>query len=50
MGRYGEWAAVRALRPTQFPDIVFGQLHLQVEARHWREGDEQDPLEVPPGQ
>jgi outer membrane protein TolC len=35
-----EWGVARALQPTRFPDALFGQLHLQVEARHWRYGDE----------
>jgi outer membrane protein TolC len=37
-----EWAATRATMPTLFPDALFGQLHLQVEARRWRSGDEND--------
>jgi hypothetical protein len=37
-----EWAAARALQPSQFPDVLFGQLHLQVEARRWRDGDDKD--------
>ncbi len=37
-----EWAAARALQPSQFPDVVFGQLHLQVEARQWQDGDDKD--------
>jgi outer membrane protein TolC len=40
-----EWAVARTLQPTQFPDTLFGQLHLQVEARRWRYGDE---TEEPP--
>lgn len=35
-----EWAVARALQPAQFPDVLFGQLHLQVEAHRWRFGDE----------
>jgi len=35
-----EWAVTRALRPTVFPNVLFGQLHLQVEARRWRDGDD----------
>jgi outer membrane protein TolC len=37
-----EWAAARALQPSQFPNVLFGQLHLQVEARRWRDGDVKD--------
>lgn len=37
---FAEWAVARALRPGQFPDLLFGQLHLQVEARRWRDGEE----------
>jgi outer membrane protein TolC len=40
-----EWAVARTLQPTKFPDTLFGQLHLQVEARQWRYGDEN---EAPP--
>ncbi len=36
------WGVARALRPSQFPDVLFGQLHLQVEARSWRDGDDKD--------
>jgi outer membrane protein TolC len=35
---FAEWAVTRALRPGQFPDVLFGQLHLQVDARESREG------------
>ena len=37
---FAEWAVARALRPGQFPDLLFGQLHLQIEAGHWRDGSE----------
>jgi outer membrane protein TolC len=37
---FAEWAVARALLPGQFPDLLFAQLHLQVEARHWRSGDD----------
>lgn len=37
-----EWAVARAMMPKLFPDALFGQLHLQVEARRWRNGDEND--------
>jgi outer membrane protein TolC len=37
-----EWAVAKVLHPTLFPDVLFGQLHLQVEARRWRDGDEND--------
>ncbi len=36
------WGVARALQPSQFPDVLFGQLHLQVEARRWRDGDDKD--------
>jgi hypothetical protein len=26
------------VRPVQFPDLLFGQLHIQVEAGRWRDG------------
>lgn len=47
---FAEWAVLRALRPGQFPEVLFGQLHLQVEARRWREGDERNETDVSPGQ
>jgi outer membrane protein TolC len=37
-----EWAVARALLPGQFPDLLFDQLHIQVQARRWRDGDTQD--------
>ena len=37
---FAEWAVARALRPGQFSDLLFGQLHLQAEASRWREADE----------
>ena len=37
-----QWAVARAMMPTLFPDALFGQLHLQAEARNWRDGDEKD--------
>jgi Outer membrane efflux protein len=36
------WGIARALQPSQFPDVLFEQLHLQVEARRWRDGDDKD--------
>jgi outer membrane protein TolC len=33
-----EWAVTRAMRPGQFPELLFGQLRLQVETKGWREG------------
>lgn len=46
-----EWAVARALLPEQFPDLLFDQLHLQFQARRWREGDTQgvDPSVSVPG-
>jgi outer membrane protein TolC len=35
-----EWAVARALQPERFADSLFAQLHLQVEAQRWREGDD----------
>jgi outer membrane protein TolC len=35
-----QWAVARALQPEQFADFLFAQLHLQVEAQRWREGDD----------
>jgi outer membrane protein TolC len=35
---FAEWAVARAVRPVQFPDLLFGQLHIQVEAGRWRDG------------
>lgn len=40
-----EWAVVKVLQPTRFADSLFGQLHLTVEARHWRNPNED---ELPP--
>ena len=37
---FAEWAVARALRPGQFPSLLFAQLHLQVEAQRWRDGSE----------
>lgn len=31
-----EWAVAKVLQPLQFPDSLFGQLHLEVETRHRR--------------
>ena len=42
---FAEWAVARALQPGQFADSLFAQLHLQVQAQRWREGDDKD---VPP--
>jgi outer membrane protein TolC len=36
------WGVARVLGPTRFPDTLFAQLHLQLEAKQWREGDEKD--------
>jgi len=33
------WAVTRVLRPGQFPDLLFAQLRLQVEATDWRTGN-----------
>lgn len=38
-----EWAIAKVLQPTRFADSLFGQLHLLVEAQHWRNPDEDDP-------
>jgi len=38
-----EWAVAKVLQPTRFADSLFGQLHLLVEARHWRNPDEDEP-------
>ena len=38
-----EWAVAKVLQPTRFADALFGQLHLLVEARHWRNPDEDEP-------
>ena len=38
-----EWAVAKVVQPTRFADALFGQLHLQVEARHWRNPDEAEP-------
>jgi outer membrane protein TolC len=40
-----EWTATRALQPRTFPDVLFRQLHLHVEARDPRgDDDESQPL------
>jgi outer membrane protein TolC len=46
-----EWAVARALLPEQFPDLLFDQLHLQVQAQRWRKGDkpDSDPSSSIPG-
>jgi outer membrane protein TolC len=36
---FAEWAAARVIQPAEFPNLLFEQLHLQVEAQHWRDGD-----------
>ena len=38
-----EWAVAKVLQPTRFADALFGQLHLLVEAQHWRNPDEDEP-------
>lgn len=38
-----EWGVAKVLQPTRFADSLFGQLHLLVEARHWRNPDEDEP-------
>lgn len=38
-----EWAIAKVLQPTRFADSLFGQLHLLVEAQHWRNPDEDEP-------
>ena len=40
-----EWAVAKVVQPTRFADVLFGQLHLLVEARHWRDPNEN---ELPP--
>jgi outer membrane protein TolC len=35
-----QWAVARALQPEQFSDSLFAQLHLQVDAQRWRDGDD----------
>lgn len=35
-----EWGVAKVLEPTRFADALFGQLHLVVEARQWRNPDE----------
>ncbi|MDB6107027.1 MAG: TolC family protein [Gammaproteobacteria bacterium] len=40
---FAEWAAVRVLQPAEFPNLLFGQLHLQVQAQRWRDGDQPAP-------
>lgn len=44
---FAEWAVIRALRPGEFPDVLLGQLRLQIEARRWRQGEEKDEVDVP---
>ena len=46
-----EWAVARALLPEQFPDLLFDHLHLQVQARQWRDNDTSpgDPSVSVPG-
>jgi outer membrane protein TolC len=34
-----EWLAARVLEPDRFPDLLFEQLHLQVQAQRWRQGE-----------
>jgi hypothetical protein len=34
------WAVARALQPGRIADSLFAQLHLQVDAQRWREGDD----------
>ena len=43
-----EWAVAKVVQPTRFADVLFGQLHLMVEARQWRNpgGDEVPPAHV----
>jgi outer membrane protein TolC len=41
-----EWAVAKVLQPTRFADALFGQLHLLVEAGHWRNPDESEPPPV----
>jgi outer membrane protein TolC len=36
---FAEWAAVRVLQPAEFSNLLFGQLHVQVQAQRWRDGD-----------
>jgi hypothetical protein len=38
-----EWAVARVLQPTRFPDSPFGQVHLLVEAKQWRNPGENEP-------
>ena len=38
-----EWAVAKVVQPTRFADVLFGQLHLMVEARQWRNPDEDEP-------
>ena len=38
-----EWAVAKVLQPTRFADALFGQLHLLVEASHWRNPDWDEP-------
>ena len=45
-----EWAVARVVvQPTRFADVLFGQLHLMVEARHWRVTDEAEAPAAHPG-
>jgi hypothetical protein len=40
---FAAWAAARAFQPAEFPNLLFEQLHLQVQAQRWRDGDRREP-------
>jgi outer membrane protein TolC len=35
---FAQWAAARSLRPGEFAQMIFQQLHLEPEAQRWRDG------------